>query len=48
VAGLAQRLGEALDAPRRTRPTTPELVASRFGPDAVRDQYLALYRHLVG
>jgi D-inositol-3-phosphate glycosyltransferase len=47
VVGLTRLLTAAIDAPRRTRETTADLVAARFGPTAVRDAYLALYQRVV-
>lgn len=47
VKGLTRLLHQALAAPRRTRETTATLVQTRFGPDAVRDAYLALYQRVV-
>jgi glycosyltransferase involved in cell wall biosynthesis len=47
VEGLTGLLHDALAAPRRTRESTAALVRTRFGPDAVRDAYLALYQRVV-
>lgn len=47
VAGLTRLLTTAIEAPRRTRETTADLVQARFGPDAVRDAYLTLYERLL-
>ncbi|MCC7043907.1 MAG: glycosyltransferase family 4 protein [Acidobacteria bacterium] len=47
VAGLTRLLTAAIGSPRRTRESTAALVRDRFGPDAVRDAYLALYARLL-
>lgn len=47
VAGLTRLLATAVEAPRRTREATEALVQTRFGPDAVRDAYLALYERIL-
>jgi hypothetical protein len=43
VEALAQALTEALEEPRRTRPSTVERVRERFGPAAVQAAYEAVY-----
>jgi glycosyltransferase involved in cell wall biosynthesis len=47
VLGLTRLLTAAIGSPRRTRESTAALVRDRFGPDAVRDAYLALYARVV-
>jgi glycosyltransferase involved in cell wall biosynthesis len=44
---LAERLADALAAPRRTRPRTNELVQDQFSPTAVRRAYAAIYGTVV-
>jgi glycosyltransferase involved in cell wall biosynthesis len=43
VEPLAEALGDAIDHPRRTTDATRALVHDRFGPDAIRDAYAAVY-----
>jgi glycosyltransferase involved in cell wall biosynthesis len=47
VVGLTRLLTRAVDTPRRTRESTAERVRDRFGPDAVRNGYLALYQRVL-
>jgi len=47
VPTLARALGEALTAGRRTRPRTGDVLARRFSPDAVANEYDRLYESIV-
>jgi glycosyltransferase involved in cell wall biosynthesis len=47
VPTLSRALGEALTAGRRTRPRTGDVLARRFSPDAVADEYDRLYESIV-